>query len=67
MDLEVARLAFFSEFEVRQKYHTSVALEGLFLLFRLAQRDEYEAEGSRVDAYRGCEDSIGGCTVIVGS
>jgi hypothetical protein len=57
----------FSEFEVRQKYHTSVVLEDLSLLFRLAGRDEYEVEGSWVDADGVCDDSVGGCTVIMGS
>jgi hypothetical protein len=60
LDPEVARLA---EFEVRQKYHTSVALE----LVRLARGAEYEAVVSWVDVDGVCHDSVGGWTVIVGS
>jgi len=38
----------------------SVALEDLSLLFRLVRRDEYEAEGSWVDADGACDDVVGG-------
>jgi hypothetical protein len=49
-------------FRVRVYY-----LDRQSLLFQLARRDEYEVEGSWVDADCVCDDSIGGCTVIVRS
>jgi len=57
---------FVSEFEARQKYHTSIALEDLSF-FRLVRRDEYEAAGSWVNANGVCDDPVGGCTTTVGS
>jgi hypothetical protein len=42
-------------------------LDGRSLLFQSARRDEYEVEGSWVDADSVCDNLIGGCTVIVRS